>query len=510
MTLKEIRTYYSEYPFKVIFFIALLVRIIAAIFSKGYGWHDDQFLIIEVAQSWVDGIDYYGWLPTQDGLGQPEGFSFFYVGLHYIIFSILESIGITNSESKMLIIRLLHALWSTITVYYGIKITDKISNSRNAKIVGWLLALFWIFPMISVRNLTEYVSIPPLMYGLWVIVSSDSKTNYYRWFWAGIVMGIAFNIRFQSGLIIGSMGLVLLFQKKWLITIVLGIGVILSIILVQGGIDYLVWKKPLVQLLQYVTYNSDGTNISGYPQGDWYVYILFISGIMIPPISIFILTGMFKEWKRILIIFLPVILFLIFHSYYPNKQERFVVTIMPFIMIIGIIGWQRIVCNIRSDRVKSIIRGSWIFFWLINFLLLIPITIMYSKKARVETMIYMAQFDDINNFMIEDVNRNVLGFPPQFYLKSWYNYHTLLGDSNFEEFAMERKNDSPEFTPGFILFYQPDNLEQRVENIKTIYPNLTFEVKIEPGYMDKVLYWLNPINANQNIYIYRNTDILPL
>jgi hypothetical protein len=75
---------------------------------------------------------------------------------------------------------------------------------------------------------------------------------------------------------------------------------------------------------------------------------------------------------------------------------------------------------------------------------------------------------------------------------------------------MERKNDSPEFTPGFILFYQPDNLEQRVENIKTIYPNLTFEVKIEPGYMDKVLYWLNPINANQNIYIYRNTDILPL
>jgi len=79
LTLKEIRTYYSEYPFKVIFFIALLVRIIAAIFSKGYGWHDDQFLIIEVAQSWVDGIDYYGWLPTQDGLGQPEGFSFFYV-----------------------------------------------------------------------------------------------------------------------------------------------------------------------------------------------------------------------------------------------------------------------------------------------------------------------------------------------------------------------------------------------------------------------------------------------
>jgi CubicO group peptidase (beta-lactamase class C family) len=40
LTQKEIRTYYSEYPFKVIFLTALLVRIIAAIFSKGYGFLD--------------------------------------------------------------------------------------------------------------------------------------------------------------------------------------------------------------------------------------------------------------------------------------------------------------------------------------------------------------------------------------------------------------------------------------------------------------------------------------
>ncbi len=63
--------------------------------------------------------------------------------------------------------------------------------------------------------------------------------------------------------------------------------------------------------------------------------------------------------------------------------------------------------------------------------------------------------------------------------------------------------------PGFILFYQPDKIDERVENMKTIYPELVFETIIEPGFMDKIMYWLNPINDNQNIYLYRNKNVLP-
>ena len=45
--------------------------------------------------------------------------------------------------------------------------------------------------------------------------------------------------------------------------------------------------------------------------------------------------------------------------------------------------------------------------------------------------------------------------------------------------------------------------------MKTVLPGLVFETSIEPGMMDKLLHWLNPINANQNIYIYRNTELIP-
>jgi len=503
-----VKSYYKSNPLGVIIYVGLLIRLIATVFSRGYGWHDDQFLIIEIAQSWVDGIDYYSWLPSADGLNPPEGFSFFYVGLHYLLFSFFNFVGMFDPQIKMLIVRLLHALWSILIIYYGYKITLKLSNTDNAKLVGWILALFWIFPMISVRNLVEYVSIPLLLGGLWMVINSNKDSRITYWLWAGILFGLAFNIRFQTILITGAIGLVILFQNKWKETFFLGLGILIPIIIFQGGIDYFVWGDPFVQLIEYVNYNLH--NAALYIVSPWYTYVLFLLGILIPPISLFLFAGFFHQWRKLTILFFPILLFLVFHSYYPNKQERFIITIMPMLIIIGIIGWQQIKDNYLTGRIlRKIITTSWVFFWVINFIVMLPVTMMYSKKARVESMTYMAKYGDINNFIIEDINQTVLRFPPQFYLQNWYNYQTLMEDDNFNDFAERNTSMDIADQPGFILFYQPDKIDERVENMKTIYPELVFETIIEPGFMDKIMYWLNPINDNQNIYLYRNKNVLP-
>ena len=75
--IEKILTYYEHLPLKSILLVGLFFRLLAVIFSKGFGWIDDQFLIIEIAQSWADGVDYYGWLPDEAGVNKPKGFSFF-------------------------------------------------------------------------------------------------------------------------------------------------------------------------------------------------------------------------------------------------------------------------------------------------------------------------------------------------------------------------------------------------------------------------------------------------
>ena len=276
--------YYKKHPLRVILFAGLIIRLLAVIFSKGFGWIDDQFLVIEIAQSWVDGTDYYHWLPGTPGNAGPTGFSFFYPGLHYLFLSFLEWLHIFDPQVKMLFVRLIHALWSMLIVYFGFRIARHFSDRKTASQIGWVLALLWFFPFLSVHNLVEFVSVPFLLWGLFLIIKNEDSSKNYIFLFAGILLGMAFNTRFQTILITGGFGLVLLYNKKWKQTILVAAGVLISIFLVQGLIDWIIWGKPFTQLIHYVTYNT--THSGEYTSGPWYVYTLFILGMLIPPVSL--------------------------------------------------------------------------------------------------------------------------------------------------------------------------------------------------------------------------------
>jgi hypothetical protein len=75
---------WNEKPLRLILIIALLLRLISVLFSRGYEMHDDHFLIIEAPQSWLDGRDYNNWLPWNQEKPEPTGHSFFYTGFHFL------------------------------------------------------------------------------------------------------------------------------------------------------------------------------------------------------------------------------------------------------------------------------------------------------------------------------------------------------------------------------------------------------------------------------------------
>ena len=101
--MRQIKILWEEKPLTLIFFLAVVVRMLSVIFSKGYGMHDDHFLVIESAQSWVDNFDYNDWLPSSGNV--PQGHSWFYCGIHYCLFWLMKAIGITDPQGKMYIDR---------------------------------------------------------------------------------------------------------------------------------------------------------------------------------------------------------------------------------------------------------------------------------------------------------------------------------------------------------------------------------------------------------------------
>ena len=299
--------------YKWIIGCAVLIRMIAVVFSQGYGMHDDHFLIIESSASWVDGFDYNLWLPwTEGNRGGPEGHSFTYVGLNYFYFAFMKAIGVVDPKLLMLFNRFLHGLFSLIIVVYGIKITEKLSNTKNAKTVGWLLALLWIIPFVSVRNLVETSPIPFLILGVWILIRERGMKDFL---WAGILMGMAVSFRYQIGVFAIGIAAYYFFQWKWKPFFLFCAGVLLIFILTQGLVDYLIWGYPFAELLAYVLYNmKEGTQY--LPNQNYFMYFLVLIGSTLVPLGILLFIGFFKTWKKYALLFIPTLIFILFHTLY--------------------------------------------------------------------------------------------------------------------------------------------------------------------------------------------------
>jgi hypothetical protein len=134
---------------------------------------------------------------------------------------------------------------------------------------------------------------------------------------------------------------------------------------------------------------------------------------------------------------------------------------------------------------------------------------MYSKKARVESMVYLSRYKNIGCLLQEDIYHGGIPMVPQFYLSQWVSVATITKDQPQEEYSKRIKWKIKKRYPRFVLFYGSENLELRVKKIQKILPGIVYETTILPGFIDDILYRLNPRNSNQTIIIYRNTEFFP-
>lgn len=493
---------------KNILWLAFFVRFVSVIFAKGFGMMDDHFLIIESSQSWVDGYDYNNWLPSS-GATVPSGHSWFYPGFHYLLFTCCKFLGLNDPQLKMFIVRLIHALLSLLIVKYGFKIVRQITNIKIARNVGIFLALYWFMPWLSVRNLVEVACIPFMFWASWIYLNAnENKHRWYLYFLSGIVFGIGINIRFQITFFLIGFGLGILVMKNWKGFLLWALGVGLMFGLFQGLTDFFIWHRPFAEFKEYVMYNVN--NSTSYFVKGWYFYIPLIFGLLIPPLSFFIIYGYARSYRFSWPLFLGVLLFFLFHSYFPNKQERFILTIIPFIIMLGLMGWYEL--YYRSNfwsRKKILYKISFLLFWIFNLILLPVISTMYSKKARVESMYYLSRYHDIKYILFEDIYRDEPQLPPLYYLGQWpqvyYDSQSYPVDSlkkNMIEFNYVNE-------PRFVVFWDDKNIEARADSLKKLFPDLVYEKTCYPGFVDQLVYTLNPINKNETMVIYRNAKFFP-
>ena len=494
--------YWDKYPLPFLLITGLIIRLIGVIFSKGYAMFDDHFLVVEPAQSWIEGVNCLRWLPS-DNHHTPQGHGWIFPGFHYLVFLFLETIGIYDPQIKMYVIRFLLALLSLLTIYYGYQITRWLSpHEKDARNVGLLLTFLFFFPVFAVRSLVEMATIPFVMMSIFYLLKAENSFKLF--FISGLISGFSVCIRFQSGLFPLGIGLVLLYRKKILPFLLYFLGNIITFSLVHGLLDWYFWGYPFAEVQSYIQYNI--THRNDYITLPWYNFLLVLAGFLVPPISFFLLIGFFQSWKKYLLLFIPAFIFLVFHSYFPNKQERFILPMIPLVIILGTIVWNE---HVRQKTLPAWIlkhyNKFWAFFWIINTLALIFLLPAYMKKTRVEAMYFLYHQPGDKRFLIENSFEDACNFMPMFYADEW--------DEKCEQFCVTASTDlnslcqyfkdRPHKKPNYIIFLDEKDLEKRIQKIKTCYPNIQWIKTIQPSYLDQFIRWLNPINKNYTAYIFK-------
>ena len=495
---------------KKILFLGLFFRILATIFSKGYAFTDDHFEVVELAQSILEkGVS--GTFPSIPK-GEAYIFNLIYIEIHTLIFGLCETFGLYNPEGKMMVARLVHALFSMFTIYVGYRLTERLSNRLNdAKIVGLLLAIFWVFPFLSVRDLREFVCIPPMMLGCYYACANPLQTKQILW--AAWWFTVAFVFRYQVIFVPFVIGLWWLFNKQnWQKALIFGIAFGVFFMLTQGLFDYLTWGNPLASLKTYASYNADSANIALYPNGPWHRYIGTVAGLFLGFPFLLLLAGYFasvvggdtnhggKSDRKML--FWASMLFFAFHSYYANKQERFILPFLPLFIVLGIIGFRDIYEKYSTKKwLRGFTKFAVVWFVILNTVLLFILSVTYTKRSRVESMNYLREKGDLQNMLIQNYEFSQPEAP--FYLQKQYDYFTV---DTHEKMAVLPKElySNKRIKPNYIILVGNTDLEKRLMEVKKVFPTMQHEVDIEPSFVDNIAYLMNPShNHNETFYIYK-------
>jgi hypothetical protein len=124
-------------------------------------------------------------------------------------------------------------------------------------------------------------------------------------------------------------------------------------------------------------------------------------------------------------------------------------------------------------------------------------------------MVYLSKYKNVKDLLIADQYDDPELFP-RFYLGQWPGmYDEFIGNENTKTLIERAARAPKQSQPRFILFTGSKLKPETVIQTRRSFPFIVYETTIEPGLIDKIMHWLNPINKSRYAFIYRNKALIP-
>ncbi|MFQ3574995.1 MAG: hypothetical protein SNJ77_01020 [Cytophagales bacterium] len=468
-----------------LFFFAVCIRLVAVIFSKGFGFSDDHFETVALADEFL----------LHKTAVWPKGeiylFSLIYPWAHAIIMGFLEFLGFDHPQTQMFWLRMFHAVLNLLMINGAGKLAKIHFGEQGQKLAVLILGFFWMMPFMGVRSLREMACMPFVVWAFYFLEKQNRDNKDL--FFAGFLMAMAFVMRIQTAFIPLGVGLFMMFIKEWKSLFFLGFFTLLSLGATQVLFDFVYWGDPLGSVKAYVEYNL--THSGFYPNGPWYMYVLTVLGFCIPLFSGFLLWGFLKAKNTLPYTFWASVSFFAFHSYFPNKQERFILPFIVLFLLLGILGVWNNKEKMSAFWTKTLNISVWVF-WVLNTVALLLISTTYSKKSRVEAMGHFFE-KEIGSVVM--CTKTELPMQPHFYhRKPKELFKTIDLSKDDKELLKELVESSPRVT--HMLFTGNIGLEETIARMNKLGFDCGIEKSYEPSFVDNIAFLLNPKHNTNEVW----------
>jgi hypothetical protein len=473
------------------------LRLLAAIFSQGFLASDDHHVVITAADRIASGA----------GLPLTYARSALFPAAIAGVMTITRSLGIHDPSIEMLFVRLVQGAYSLLVVYFVYRISSP-SDGSSPLIGGLLAAAFFAMPVTSGHQLEESVCQVPLLAAYWWWHRSESAVGRQpSALWAslaGIALGLALILRFPLIALVAAFVVIALLQPRRIETKLAFLAGLIVVVVLQGYSNALInhewWYSFNTRLGPMLHPQRMALESEGYPSSPPWHYVLTLLAALIPPVSALLLAAAVKGAisRQYLLPGAGVLAFLLSHSVIANKQERFLLPILPilFILIVAGLPW-------LASWLRRWYRAMWWYFWALNGALLLVLTFSFSKKDRVAPLVYVYRRHDVTGVLVAQYNQTFT--VPEYYLGQPRPVLVVSQRQDETRFS-ERWAADTGSRINYVVLYSDAPDSDRAMLAEALGRPLTLVTIIQPSLSDRIAHAINPRhNKARTAAIYTTT-----
>lgn len=400
-------------------------------------------------------------------------------GIIAAIMTVTRGIGIHDPGLEMLLVRLAQAAYSLLVVYFVYRLLERALGRESAMLGGLLAAAFFAMPVTAVHQLEESVCQVPLLAACWWWQRTEDS-----WHWAaasGSALGAALILRFPLIGFVAAFVVMALLQRVTLQRKLAFLGGLALVIVLQGYSNVLInhqWGYSFIHRLGPMLHPQQmALEAEGYPNSPPWHYLLTLLAALIPPVSILLLAAAIRGARQFSHIGVATLAFLVSHSIVANKQERFLLPILPLLLILVVAGLPWL-----AARIAPVYRGMWWYFWIVNGALLLVLTLSFAKKDRVAPLLFVYHRHDATGVLVAQYNQT-FGVPEYY-----------LGRPRPALVVVEREQEvQVTGVPiNYVILYSDTPEADRVVLADALHRNLTLLTSITPSLADRLAHAINP------------------